>query len=370
MMRVVRIFHLVKELQMLVASIFGSMKSLFWTMVLLSLVLYIIGVVFTQVVVDHYVQDPLVMYHYDDGKEDRRLKMYFGSVMRSVLSLYMAMSGGINWDDIATPMMNISPLMTACVVAYIAFAVLCLMNLVTGVFVQFAMESAREEDEEYMVQNVYKLFMSMDMDNSGTLSWSEFQAATKDPEMSYYFRAVDIDVLEAQNLFRLLDIDDAGEVEYMDFLDGCLRLKGPAKALDLFTVMIEGRRRDKRLSAFVWRVERDLVQARQERREFSAHLYKSLAEAKVERKVFSDYITADLMKAREERAAFSEFIKLDFAKAREERKTFADYMKADLQKARDERKEGAARFAGDLDRAREERKIMADRIIDEIRKQG
>merc|ERR1719502_1315343 len=119
-----------------------------------------------------------------------------------------------------------------------------------------------------MVEGVNSLFQAMDVDCSGSLSWSEFSNAMKDPEMTKYFRAIDIDTVEAQNLFRLLDIEDRGEVDYVEFLDSCLRLKGPAKAVDLVTVVHEGRRRDARMSKFVWQVQNDLVQASKERSAF------------------------------------------------------------------------------------------------------
>merc|ERR1712039_323816 len=47
---------------------------------------------------------------------------------------------------------------------------------------------------------------------------------------------------EAKWLFRLLDIHDSGWVELEEFLSGCLRLRGEAKAIDVLTLMQEFRR--------------------------------------------------------------------------------------------------------------------------------
>jgi len=43
-------------------------------------------------------------------------------------------------------------------------------------------------------------------------------------------------------LFKLLDVSDTGAIQVEDFVMGCLRLRGAAKAIDLATLMSETRR--------------------------------------------------------------------------------------------------------------------------------
>eukprot|EP00747_Dinoflagellata_sp_TGD_P027980 gnl/TRDRNA2_/TRDRNA2_132950_c3_seq1.p1 gnl/TRDRNA2_/TRDRNA2_132950_c3~~gnl/TRDRNA2_/TRDRNA2_132950_c3_seq1.p1 ORF type:complete len:131 (+),score=26.50 gnl/TRDRNA2_/TRDRNA2_132950_c3_seq1:25-417(+) len=103
-----------------------------------------------------------------------------------------------------------------------------------------------------------------------------FHAALQDPDMFNYFNAINIDKKEAQNLFKLLDISDSGSIDYLDFLDGCLRLKGPAKAVDVITMLQEARRRDLRFHEFMFHVQEELRRARQEREALSASITESL----------------------------------------------------------------------------------------------
>lgn len=51
--RLIRILRLITELRTLVSSILTSMKSLFWTVVLLALMVYTISLYLTQLVADH-----------------------------------------------------------------------------------------------------------------------------------------------------------------------------------------------------------------------------------------------------------------------------------------------------------------------------
>merc|ERR1719321_1048174 len=64
-----------------------------------------------------------------------------------------------------------------------------------------------------------------------------------------YFESVDLDVAEAKGLFKLLDRNGNGVVEAEEFVLGCLRLRGNAKAIDLATLMYENRRAFRRIEA-------------------------------------------------------------------------------------------------------------------------
>eukprot|EP00746_Dinoflagellata_sp_MGD_P141695 gnl/MRDRNA2_/MRDRNA2_74764_c0_seq4.p2 gnl/MRDRNA2_/MRDRNA2_74764_c0~~gnl/MRDRNA2_/MRDRNA2_74764_c0_seq4.p2 ORF type:complete len:124 (-),score=30.95 gnl/MRDRNA2_/MRDRNA2_74764_c0_seq4:68-439(-) len=86
------------------------------------------------------------------------------------------------------------------------------------------------------------LMEEADQDNSGTITWEEFEQHARDARVQAYFNSLDLDVSEAQGLFSLLDIEDTGSVEIDDFVMGCLRLKGQAKAIDLATLIYENKR--------------------------------------------------------------------------------------------------------------------------------
>merc|ERR1719498_1208064 len=77
---------------------------------------------------------------------------------------------------------------------------------------------------------------------SGVMTWKTFESQLDKPNMQAYFRAIDVDPSEAKGLFRLLDLDGSGSIDAEEFLSGCLRLRGPAKALDLAILMHEVRK--------------------------------------------------------------------------------------------------------------------------------
>merc|ERR1740121_2321692 len=102
--------------------------------------IYIVGVYFTQAVTDHFLEK-----EGSNNEREEMLQYFFGSLGRTVLSLWQAMSGGADWDNMVGPMIiEVDPFLGVAFAAYIAFAILALMNVVTGVFVQTALQSAKD----------------------------------------------------------------------------------------------------------------------------------------------------------------------------------------------------------------------------------
>ena len=71
--------------------------------------------------------------------------------------------------------------------------------------------------------------------------WELFESKLGTPQIQEFFMAIDVDQSEAKGLFHLLDLDHSGGVSAEEFINGCLRLRGPAKALDLALLIQEVR---------------------------------------------------------------------------------------------------------------------------------
>lgn len=244
-MRVIRILHLIGELRTIVLSISSSLKSLLWTVVLLFSMMYVAGVYFTQLVVDHEVQVA-------EAIVDERLQIYYGSLGRSILTLYQSITSGFDWIDMVNPLIeHISPMMGLIFSLFVAFSVLAMMNVITGVFVDAALKNAKDYHDNFLLDRVRLLFMNADKDHNGMVGWDEFEDQLENPYMHEFFKAIDVDLSDAESVFRLLDVDDSGVLDFDQFMDGCLRLRGPAKAIDLSLLMHESRRTNRRFLARV-----------------------------------------------------------------------------------------------------------------------
>jgi len=222
------------------------LRSLVWTVVLLLLVIYIVGVYFTQTITDHLVEIGTNTTAYT--QKDTDLAYFFGSLSRTILSLWQSMSGGADWDMMAGPLIDQVGVLTGLAFAvFIAFALLALMNVVTGVFVQTALQSAKDEEDAFLVDQVLKLFNKSAAADNETITIDQIDEKFADPNTQREWRAINVQPTEAKYLFSLLDIEEAGEVSFQEFLCGCLRLHGASKSMDVLTVMQENRSMSRQL---------------------------------------------------------------------------------------------------------------------------
>jgi len=232
--RLVRIVHLISELRTIIASILGSLKSLGFTIVIIVFLIYIMAVFLTQVVTD-------TLRDNDDTTAITELQEWFESVPLSCLTLFQSMTNGVDWASVVNPLIDhVSPVMAVVFSIFIAFTNFAMLNVITGVFVESAITMDSAEKDTAMVARLYEFLSKSHVD--GILTWDDFKSSLEDPAIQLYFKTVDLDIGEAHNLFLLLDADQNGCVQTEEFVTGCLRLKGDAKAIDLATLMYDTRR--------------------------------------------------------------------------------------------------------------------------------
>eukprot|EP00747_Dinoflagellata_sp_TGD_P082645 gnl/TRDRNA2_/TRDRNA2_161771_c1_seq2.p1 gnl/TRDRNA2_/TRDRNA2_161771_c1~~gnl/TRDRNA2_/TRDRNA2_161771_c1_seq2.p1 ORF type:complete len:309 (+),score=54.66 gnl/TRDRNA2_/TRDRNA2_161771_c1_seq2:1-927(+) len=253
-MRVFRVVRLVDELRMIVTSIMGSFQSLVWTLCVLFLIIFIIAVFLTQLLVDYRTSNPAV------PEVEDLVDKYYSSLFTAILGLYQAVTGGVSWEVLVMPLLNhVSPLVGLVFAFYIAFVVLALMNVVTGVFVESALKTQQEHEETTTMNSVDKIFREIDLDESGKMSWTEFEAQLAMKDVQDHLADVNVRIEDAKALFNMLDWDNSGDVSYSEFLNGVLRLRGVAKSIDVITLLHESRHCWDELSQHVTRVDTQLA---------------------------------------------------------------------------------------------------------------
>mmetsp|Transcript_27948 Transcript_27948/g.64503 ORF Transcript_27948/g.64503 Transcript_27948/m.64503 type:complete len:936 (-) Transcript_27948:33-2840(-) len=250
--RLIRILRLITDLRTLVTSLAGSIKAFGWTVILLFMLIYTVAIFFTQLVTDHRLG-----LNDEELARPSHLPQYFDSLGSTILALYQSILGGVSWREITSPLMSeISTSLGFVFCVYMIFCVLAMMNVVTGVFVDSALNSAKHDKEVYMMNSVRAMFLRKKMDLTGDMTYVEFQELLQSTEMMDYFKAIDVDISEAQSIFELLDVDSSGTLTAEEFITGCLRLQGTAKALDLTVLMTQVRD----LGTFMFKILEDMDQ--------------------------------------------------------------------------------------------------------------
>ncbi|CAJ1406578.1 unnamed protein product, partial [Effrenium voratum] len=232
-LRILRIMHISGELQAIMTAVAKGMRSFIWTVVFLFLVLYAVGVFLTQSVTDYKVALA------KESQVPAKLEGYFGTLPSTMLALFQAVTDGQEWRDMLEPLIEeISPWMAIPFCMYVAFTAFALLNILTGIFVDSALQNGQDEKRRFLLREVGLLFRETHKDQ---ISWPDFQAQLENPHMQQLFAALDVDEVDAHELFHMLDSSHEGKIQADEFLNGCLRLDGPAKAIDLAAFMEESR---------------------------------------------------------------------------------------------------------------------------------
>eukprot|EP00929_Paragymnodinium_shiwhaense_P063551 TRINITY_DN31747_c0_g1_i1.p1 TRINITY_DN31747_c0_g1~~TRINITY_DN31747_c0_g1_i1.p1 ORF type:complete len:627 (+),score=202.44 TRINITY_DN31747_c0_g1_i1:92-1972(+) len=239
LLRILRILRITRALRMLrlfevlsnvVATMATSVGPAFWALILLMMLVYVFSVLFLQIV-------------NSAAGESEELNYYFGGMGTTVLTLFESIVGGVEWEHIVNLLIvDISPFMGFLFSAYITLGLFVVMNLVSGVFLDKVTRTVREDKDDTIKERITAIFADI---NKGVaseqmeISWEDFAGHLKKPALQEYFRSIDIEPTEteARGLFDLLDIDGGGMLTPEEIVSGCLRLRGPARALEMSLVL-------------------------------------------------------------------------------------------------------------------------------------
>jgi len=249
---------------------------LFWTLLLLGILLFLFGVLFAQTVTRYFVEEYCVENPPCPPSKAQvsQLKVYyyFGSVFRSVFTLFKCLTGGVSWEEVTDVLAEIHGGWVALFILFIAFSFLVMLNIVTGILCTAAIESTNQDQDMVLeekiaekskyIRDLQEIFHTLDQDNSGKVSLAEFSEVLSNDEESIktYFEALDISMETAWQLFRLLDADGSNQVDLAAFVDGCLRLRGTAKSLDIHMLIHEGRFTNGKVNSLLKYIQTGLVE--------------------------------------------------------------------------------------------------------------
>eukprot|EP00931_Biecheleriopsis_adriatica_P003954 TRINITY_DN10569_c0_g2_i1.p1 TRINITY_DN10569_c0_g2~~TRINITY_DN10569_c0_g2_i1.p1 ORF type:complete len:718 (+),score=127.25 TRINITY_DN10569_c0_g2_i1:74-2227(+) len=244
-LRTFRVMKVFRELYTMLESFARCFVSMFWGMALMLFLLYVSALVFAQGFASLMASAEL--------PEDELLnvKQNFGSVSTSMLSLYMAVTGGNDWSVYYDMIRQTGSFYEVLFLLYTFFSVFALFNIMTGIFVERAMQASIPDRDEMIfeaqkklqqqVEEFRSLCVKLDTDESGKISEEEFKEHMKNPFMISYMSQVGLELHDVQHFFKVV-ASDAEEVDIDHFVEGCMAMKGSATALDVHKQIYESRK--------------------------------------------------------------------------------------------------------------------------------
>merc|ERR1712048_923573 len=162
---------------------------------------------------------------------------YFGSIGMSVLTLFQVVTDGIHWRYVSSALFAVDTFSCVVLCLFVTFVLFAIYNNVNGVFVEAAMAAVKGHKDLWLLQHAHELFAETDHNGDGILTWAEFKSKLHTHAMKIYFEAIDLDINEAETVFQLIDADGSGEIDGHEFVNGCFRLRGSARAIEFETFL-------------------------------------------------------------------------------------------------------------------------------------
>lgn len=247
-MRLFRVIRFFKELRLMLLSVQKSFVSLFWAIIMLTFILYVFSLVLLQGLANAMVEagDAIKVEDVDI------LRANFGSMAEAMLSLFKVGTGGDDWS-LHYKLVSFAGLPYSLLfLFYVAFITFAIMNILTGMIVDNIVKIGDRDEETLLlefrrarnesVDDVMKLFRRLDTDDSGTITFEEFQEGVRSEQVAALMAAIELDIKDAELFFdMLLSAAPQGDVRIESFVEGCLKMKGMATSIDIQCLSFETR---------------------------------------------------------------------------------------------------------------------------------
>jgi len=213
MARMARLLRAFPELMILVKGISVATRSVFFTLCLLAIIIYVFGVAFAQL------------------SEDTPLEsLYFASVPSAMSSLLLH---GVLPDlhEFVNKVGDEHLAFSVLLLFFILLSSLTVMNMLVGVLVEVVSVVSSVEKEQMTVQFVKTMILSMlqnsglDADNNCHISRQEFESLLLKPEAARIIQEVGVDVVGLVDFADFIFKDDV-ELSFPELMEIVLQLRG------------------------------------------------------------------------------------------------------------------------------------------------
>uniref|UniRef100_A0A7S1F886 EF-hand domain-containing protein n=1 Tax=Noctiluca scintillans TaxID=2966 RepID=A0A7S1F886_NOCSC len=239
LLRLLRFSYLVPKLRVMTLAIVNCSTMLMWAVVIVILLVFLFSIVFLH---------GASQYISGAGEGDiyaEDMRMFFGSLSMTMLTLFMAVSGGIDWWDIQKLLLEVHVSYALVFLLFVIITVLAVLNVINAIFVNDAMESTRQDhalrmqgeldDTRFMLERLTVMFQELQSgcEGDGVVLETEFVTQVEREDVKMQFALLGVHFTDSLNFFKLLDVDRNGTLAIDEFVMGCLRLKGHGILIDI-----------------------------------------------------------------------------------------------------------------------------------------
>eukprot|EP00392_Amoebophrya_sp_AT5.2_P014265 g14412.t1 len=246
--RAVRLIVTFKTLWMLVRGLLTSADTIMFTFVLIAMTVYLFAVLGVELI----TKNKSVFIHGDDGTfaPEGHMRGLMETEFHNLPSIMLTLLSFVTLDSVSTiyaPMIKFQPLLFFYFIPFILIVSVAMMNLVTAVLVENALESSKNDKEvnavhasqklTAMMPEIKKIFLLLDKDGSGEITKEEIVDGLKEhPEIALELEHF-LGRMSPLELFDSLDVDGDGSIGIDEFCDALLERVTTQAPIELTRVL-------------------------------------------------------------------------------------------------------------------------------------
>ncbi|CAE7455530.1 UPL3 [Symbiodinium pilosum] len=236
LIRFLRVISMIPSLRELTLGVLDALQGLFWVLMFLFIFVYALAVVLTRMI-----------GHRERSKDPdvQEVQDMFSNVGNSMFYLFQLTS---QWSLVPLfPLLKASPATCVGFTLFYIYSGWVIVAVMTGT-VSFTMisfkarmvqeDELREEEKRVFVKQVLEdIFLALDEDGNGELSYEEFQALLRSKEVLLLLSDnTDIKIQDLEDMWQWIDTDKSGSVTIAEFFEGFEMLNEPFRQKTLLKV--------------------------------------------------------------------------------------------------------------------------------------
>lgn len=176
----------------------------------------------------------------------------FSTIYLSMQTLFHLLTGNEDFETTLKPIMESSFFFKSLGLFFTVFFYFGFMNVATGLFVDRAMQIAKQDREMVMSEAAMKdsaemeamreLFEAADEDDDGRLSIAELRRVIQHPDVKSWLATIDLDFTEDFDaVVKILDPENKGVIQADEFYQVLGKFRGPARKVETMLLLLETR---------------------------------------------------------------------------------------------------------------------------------
>jgi len=218
MARMARLLRAMPELMILVKAILVAFRSVFFTLCLLLLIIYVFAIAFVQLT--------------SETTESAVREDYFSGVLPAMYTLLL-IGNMPDHSPFVEAVAAEDPVWAVVLAMFMFLGPLTVMGMLAGVLVEVVSVVSSVERETmvvtYVTEQLHRMLNEVDLDGDASLTQEEFQRLVVRPDAARMMASVGVDVIGLAEFCDFL-FTDSEEISFASFMELVLQLRGTNQA--------------------------------------------------------------------------------------------------------------------------------------------